>query len=340
MTGLVPAAYRFSPPVRDEPGGQVPKPRDLTPAYRFTAGVVRPVVVRLTRHDWAGHEHIPEEGGFVMCPNHISHVDVFAFAHFAFDSGREPYFLGKESVFRVPGAGRLLKKAGMIPVFRESGQAADAFRAAVDAVRQGKCVAIYPEGTLTRDPDMWPMAGKTGAARVALETRCPVIPVAQWGPQEILGRYQRRVRLFPRKTMHVRAGPPVDLSDLYGAPLTAPVLREATERIMAGITRELEVLRGERAPANRFDARRHGLPVIGWYRPQDYPQVSLSEREVSGPGRNPSVPDLNLPSQRGKAVTTGDDPGPADDPPQAAADTAEANTAEANTAEANTEESR
>jgi hypothetical protein len=233
----------------------------------------------------------------------------------------------------------------MIPVFRESGQAADAFRAAVDAVRQGKCVAIYPEGTLTRDPGMWPMAGKTGAARVALETRCPVIPVAQWGPQEILGRYQKRIRLFPRKTMHVRAGPPVDLSDLYGEPLTAPVLREATERIMAAITRELEVLRGEKAPADRFDARRHGLPVIGWYRPQDYPQVSLPGKETPPPGRNLSVPDLDLPSQGRKAVTTGDDPGPADDLPQAESNTAESNTAEsntaeANTAEANTEESR
>ena len=127
----------------------MPKPRDLNPAYRFAAAVVRPVVRRVTKQDWAGHEHFPREGGFVLCPNHISYVDVFAFAHFAFDGGREPYLLGKESVFRIPGVGRLLAKAGMIPVYRESGQAASAFRAAIDAVRAGKCVAIYPEGTLT-----------------------------------------------------------------------------------------------------------------------------------------------------------------------------------------------
>ena len=247
----------------------MPKPRNLTPAYRFTAGVVRPVVRLVTKHDWSGHEHIPDQGGFILCVNHISYVDVFGFAHFAFDSGREPYLLGKESVFRIPVGGRILAKAGMIPVYRESGQAADAFRAAVQAVHEGKCIAIYPEGTLTRDPDMWPMAGKTGAARVALETRCPVIPVAQWGAQEILGRYEKKVRLFPRKTMRLRAGPPVALDDLYDQPLSAPVLREATARIMAAITAELEVLRGEKAPEDRFDARAAGLPAIGRFRVED-----------------------------------------------------------------------
>ena len=260
----------------------MPKPRDLNPAYRFVAAVVRPVVRRVTKQDWAGHEHFPREGGFVLCPNHISYVDVFAFAHFAFDGGREPYLLGKESVFRIPGVGRLFEKAGMIPVHRESGQAAGAFRAAIEAVRAGKCVAIYPEGTLTRDPDLWPMTGKTGAARVALETRCPVIPVAQWGPQEIIGRYQKKMRLFPRKVMHVRAGPPVDLTDLYEVPMSAPVLREATERIMAAITRELEVLRGEKAPETRFDSRQHGVPVIGWYRPEDHATVSIPRKDGSG----------------------------------------------------------
>src|SRR5690606_31058492 len=130
----------------------------------------------------------------------------------------------------------IIAKTGQIPVYRESGQAAGAFRAAVDAIRAGRCVAIYPEGTLTRDPDLWPMTGKTGAARVALETQCPVIPVAQWGAQEILARYAKKPKIFPRKVMHVRAGPPVDLADLYGLPLTALVLKDATERIMAAIT--------------------------------------------------------------------------------------------------------
>jgi 1-acyl-sn-glycerol-3-phosphate acyltransferase len=148
-------------------------------------------------------------------------------------------------------------------VYRNTGRAADAFRAAVGAVESGKCVGVYPEGTLTRDPGLWPMVGKTGAARIALTTRCPVIPVAQWGPQEILAPYSKRPHLFPRKTMHVLAGPPVDLSDLHDHPLDAAVLREATARIMAAITALLVELRGEPAPAERFDSRKHGLPETG-----------------------------------------------------------------------------
>ena len=115
----------------------------------------------------------------------------------------------------------MLRGAGQIPVYRESADASRAFSAAVAAVRDGECVAFYPEATLTRDPDQWPMVGKTGAARVALETGAPVIPVAQWGPQELLAPYAKKPDLFPRKTMHVRAGPPVDLSDFAGRPIDA-----------------------------------------------------------------------------------------------------------------------
>jgi 1-acyl-sn-glycerol-3-phosphate acyltransferase len=157
----------------------------------------------------------------------------------------------------------MLTHAEQIPVYRRSTQAAEAFRAAVDAVHEGKCVPIFPEGTLTRDPDLWPMTGKTGAARVALTTGCPLIPVAQWGPQEILAPYGRRVRLLPRRTMHVWAGPPVDLSDLQGKPLDRAVLGEATERLLDAITALLEQIRGEHAPAERFDTRRAGLAETG-----------------------------------------------------------------------------
>jgi 1-acyl-sn-glycerol-3-phosphate acyltransferase len=217
----------------------------------------------LTRRDWRGAEHLPASGGFVVTPNHLSHVDPLTFAHFMLDNGRPAYFLGKESVFRVPVVGAIVRGAQQIPVYRNTGRAVDAYRAAVAAVQEGKCVGVYPEATLTRDPGLWPMVGKTGAARIALTTRCPVVPVAQWGPQELLAPYSKKVRLFPRRTMHVLAGPPVDLSDLYDRPQNAEVLREATARIMAAITAQLEQLRGEKAPATRFDARAEGLPPTG-----------------------------------------------------------------------------
>jgi 1-acyl-sn-glycerol-3-phosphate acyltransferase len=232
-------------------------------AYRFVVGLVRPLLMVLTRRDWRGAENLPRTGGFVAAPNHLSYVDPLIFGHFMVDHGRAPFFLGKESVFRVPVVGAILRAADQIPVYRNTGQAADAFRAAVGAIEEGKCVGVYPEGTLTRDPDLWPMVGKTGAARIALTTRCPVIPVAQWGPQAILAPYSKRVRLLPRKTMHVSAGRPVDLSDLYDVPMTGAVLREATDRIMTALAAQLAELRGGQPPAERFDSRKHGLPETG-----------------------------------------------------------------------------
>ena len=232
-------------------------------AYRLAEVLVRPWLLVLTKRDWRGAENLPLEGGFVVAPNHISYADPLPFAHYMFDNGRAAYFLAKESVFRIHGVGWLLRKAGQIPVYRNSVAATTAFRAAVEGVRAGKPVAIFPEGTITRDPDLWPMRGKTGAARVALETRCPLIPVAQWGAQEILSPYGHRPSFFPRKTIHVLAGPPVDLSDLYGRPMDTTVLREATDRLMDAITTLLEQIRGESRPAERFDPRLHGVPEIG-----------------------------------------------------------------------------
>ena len=234
--------------------------RQLPKSYRGLAMIMRAVMMLMTRRDWRGAENFPNSGGFVVCPNHISHVDVFAFAHFLYDHGHPPFFLAKSGVFKIPIIGRLVTAAQQIEVQRGTSHAAEALSAAVAAVGDGKCVPIFPEGTLTRDPQMWPMTAKTGAARVALTTRCPVVPVAQWGPQEIMAPYARKISLFPRKTMRMLAGPPVDLSDLYDRPLNTATLRDATDRIMDAITRQLETIRGEQAPATRFDSRSAGIP--------------------------------------------------------------------------------
>jgi 1-acyl-sn-glycerol-3-phosphate acyltransferase len=225
--------------------------------------VLRPVMMALTKRDWRGGEHIPEDGGCVLAVNHVSEFDPVPYGHFVYDNGRLPRFLGKAEVFAVPVVGRILRSAGQIPVYRKSTDASKAFSAAVAAVEQGEAVVVYPEGTISRDPGLWPMVGKTGAARIALTTGRPVIPCAQWGPQEILAPYARRPHLLPRKVMRISAGPPVDLRDVAQAGLTNESLRDATARIMAAITALLEEIRGEEAPAERFDPRVAGVADIG-----------------------------------------------------------------------------
>ena len=253
--------------------------RQLPRSYRGIAVFLRALMMLLTRRDWRGAEHFPPTGGFVVCPNHVSYIDPFAFAHFLYDNGYPPFFLAKSEIFKIPILGRLIAAAQQISVRRGTSQAAEAFSAAVAAIQDGKCVPIFPEGTLTRDPQMWPMTARTGAARVALTTRCTVIPVAQWGPQEIQRPYAKELHLFPLKTMRMLAGPPVKLSDLYDRPQDTATLNEATARILDAITRQLETIRGEKAPAIRFDSRTAGVAEIGNPKRR---RVKKSPRKIDG----------------------------------------------------------
>jgi 1-acyl-sn-glycerol-3-phosphate acyltransferase len=232
-------------------------------AFGFCVAIVEPLLLLLTKRRWKGGENIPATGGCVLAVNHISHLDPLTCAHFVYAYGRIVRFLAKSELFTIPVLGRIVRSAQQIPVYRLTTDASQSFSAAVESVSRGDCVVVYPEGTITRQPELWPMSGKTGAARIALSSGAPVIPVAQWGAHEILAPYAKRPRLFPRKTISMSAGPPVDLADLRDQPLTPEVLREATTRIMDDVTRLLESIRGEKAPAERFDPRVAGVRQIG-----------------------------------------------------------------------------
>lgn len=222
------------------------------------------VLAPLSRRDWAGQERLPATGGVIVVANHISNADPLALGQFLAYSGRWPRFLAKSSLFTVPGLGRLLRRVGQIPVERGSSRSADALAAARVALEEGQAVVVYPEGTITDDPDLWPMRGRTGAARLALATFCPVVPVGQWGAEEFLrGRQLGLPRFWARPVLRAKVGPPVPLDDLRGRPLDAALLAEATERIMAALTALVEELRGEPAPAVRYDPRAGGRPATG-----------------------------------------------------------------------------
>jgi 1-acyl-sn-glycerol-3-phosphate acyltransferase len=225
--------------------------------------VIKPFAVPLTRRRWIDVQKVPPAGGCVIAMNHISHIDPLLSAQFVYDQGRLPHYLAKSGLFRNKVLGGFLLKAGQIPVERLTHNAAGAFDAAVEAVRDGKCVVVYPEGTLTRDPDLWPMKGKSGAARIALATGCPVIPVGQWGAHELLAPYASRPQVFPIKTIAMKVGDPVQLADLVEQGPTPSAVAEATDRIMAAITTLVEDLRGGTAPPVRFDPRAAGVKEIG-----------------------------------------------------------------------------
>lgn len=232
--------------------------REWPVALRVIVFFLRPLFGVVTRQDWRGAERLPT-GGYVIAPNHLSYVDPLLFAHWEVEQGIAPRFLAKDTLFALPVLGSILRRAGQIPVYRGTAVATDSLRAAIAAVEAGQVITIYPEGTMTRDPDGWPMSGRTGAVRLAHLTGCPLVPVAQWGPQEIMWPYRREFRLFPRKTMRVQVGEPLDLSDLGEHP-TEEQLRAATDRLMDALTALLADVRDELPTGQRIDVRSLGTP--------------------------------------------------------------------------------
>lgn len=227
-----------------------------SPVWRaIVVAILRPLLFNLLKRDWKGQQNIPREGGVIIAANHLSWSDPLALAHFIYKAGRFPVYLAKDAVFKSKVLGHILRKTGQIPVYRERADAGLALRDADKGLRAGECLIFYPEGTCTRDPRLWPMTGKTGAARVALATGSPVIPVAHWGAQELWPYGTKKFRPFPRKTMHVVAGPPVDLSKYAGRPLDTEILAAATADIMRAIADLLGELRGEKAPEELYDRR-------------------------------------------------------------------------------------
>jgi 1-acyl-sn-glycerol-3-phosphate acyltransferase len=233
--------------------------------WRIIATIAIPVFEFFGRYRMRGLDHIPKRGAFVIAPSHLTNFDPLTTAYLVWRAGRVPRFLAKASVFRVPLLGALLRFTGQIPVERAGG-GPDPLAAAGRLIDEELAVIVYPEGTLTRDPDEWPMRGKNGAVRLALEHGIPLIPMAHWGVQNILPRYGGRLRFFPRSDVEMLVGAPLDLSPWAGRTDTAAHV-EATRALMNEIARLLGELRGETPPAERWDPAAHGQSEYGRFTP-------------------------------------------------------------------------
>lgn len=223
--------------------------------YRALGAFVGFIFRHGTREEWGNADALPRTGGVLVVGNHVSYVDPLAAGRYLIWNGRWPRFLGKAELWRVPVMGWLARECRQIPVLRGTDRARDSLAAARTALDAGECVAIYPEGGRTRDPDLWPQAHRTGAARLALATGHPVVPVAVWGTQDVMpGRRLTWPR--PGRRIRVEMGNPIDLADLVGREDEPAAVAEAGRRIMAAITALVEELRGERAPEGVWDPRR------------------------------------------------------------------------------------
>jgi 1-acyl-sn-glycerol-3-phosphate acyltransferase len=193
-----------------------------------------------------GIENLPESGPAVIATNHVGYLD-FVFVGYAAREGRRLVrFMAKQEVFDHRIAGPLMRGMKHIPADR-FGRTEAAVKLSVEAARRGEVVGMFPEGTISRS--FVPRAGKTGAARIAIDSGAPLIPGAVWGSQRILTK--GRPKNFERGVaITVDLGPPVDY-----APGEDP--RAVTDRLMDSIrqlvrTAERRYPQGPRGPHDRW----------------------------------------------------------------------------------------
>lgn len=227
--------------------------------YRTAGSLLRPLYNIPMKIRVEGREKLRRDGGFIVVSNHVTVVDPITAAYPLFVQGILPRFLAKDGLFRVPLLGWLMRQCAHIPVARGSAQASKSLDVARNVLDAGGAVLIFPEGTLTSDPDLWPMTGKSGAARLALQTGAPVIPIAHWGDQEFWPSGKKPRFGFPRKQVDVKVGDPIDFSDILAGrdentPYTRDELKAVTDCMLDAVTDLLQDLRGEPAPEGRWNS--------------------------------------------------------------------------------------
>lgn len=239
-----------------------PKERNLL--LSSVASFLIPMVRLMFRIEVKGLEKLPKTGAYVLVSNHVTNVDALAVAYLVYVKlKRAPHFLTKGSLFKLPIVGPVLRAAGQIPIYRGGQRNDEPLKAAHAFLAAGHMISIFPEGTLTRQPDLWPMRGKTGAVRLALETNVPVYPMAHWGSEKILPNYESKFRPGFWKPVRIVIGDEIDLAKFRKAKLTPGEVHEATELVMHRITDLVEELRGEKAPRELWNPAAHGQQETG-----------------------------------------------------------------------------
>jgi 1-acyl-sn-glycerol-3-phosphate acyltransferase len=236
----------------------------ITPAVLLVWAIIYPVTMLLFRMRYRHIDRVPATGPVLLVANHVSILDPLACGRLVWDSGRFPHFLAKQSVFKG-AAGTILRASGQIPVNRGTADARGSLAAAEADLAAGNLIVIYPEGSVTRDPQWWPMESRTGVARLALTTDAVVIPVAQWGAQRLHDYHTKKLHFRLRTPADYAVGEPVDLSRLRaevrgGRPLDAALLHEATDLIMSRVRDQLADVRDEQPPTAFYPRPRRTLP--------------------------------------------------------------------------------
>ncbi len=213
----------------------------MEPTYRLAHTILKPWLATWFKWTIEGVENIPRSGPALLAFNHIAYLDPLAAAYIVDKAKRIPRFLAKQELFEDKKISWVLKGAKQIPVKRGTADAPMALDNAFRALDEGELIVIFPEGTITKDPDLHPMEGKTGISRLALGSGVPVIPAALWGTANIWPKgYGKRWR--PGQDICVRVGKPMTFAGRSDSP-------EEWHRVAGEIMDEISLLLASIRPA-------------------------------------------------------------------------------------------
>jgi 1-acyl-sn-glycerol-3-phosphate acyltransferase len=204
----------------------------VEPTYQLARAVLKPWLAAWFRWTIEGLEEIPTDGPALLAFNHIAYMDPFAAAYVVDRAGRRPRFLAKSELFADRKIAWVLKGARQIEVRRGTRDAPMALDHALAALDAGEIIVVFPEGTVTADPDLNPMAAKSGAARLALQSGAPLIPCALWGTANVWPKGYAKHWWPPRQDLLARVGEPLDVT---GDPSDPAAWRTLSRRLMEEI---------------------------------------------------------------------------------------------------------
>lgn len=202
-----------------------------------------------------GIEHVPETGPFITAATHVTMFDVFVPMISMFHQGRRPRYMAKAEMASWPLIGKWFQLVGMQPVQRRSGKAKAIEETSVEILTSGRPLTVWPEGTVTRDPQKWPMSMKNGVGMIALEAsrrlgyQIPLYCAVTWGAASINHWWP-----WPRKNVVMCYDEALDYADLladcdsWGEEVPEDPANELTRRIRVRMTEVMAEIRGEQAP--------------------------------------------------------------------------------------------
>ena len=207
----------------------------MEPVFAFVIAVLKPFLWVTFRWQMVGLRNVPRRGPVIIAANHISYFDPLPHGYFLVRAGRRPRFLGKSELWRNPFLKFILNGCRQIKVQRGSGERGPV-DAAIEALNKGECVFVYPEGTVTTNPDLTPMRGKSGLARIAMATGAPVVPLVVWGSHWVRPKGRKALHKL-RRLIIVRAGAPMSFAEHAGRDDDQHAIVEITERVMGELDR-------------------------------------------------------------------------------------------------------